>query len=142
MSTLHWKAAMLSPAHDTYTKNSAEKILLSSWMQCMHTHMKTVCASETRIAMVHAAADADLQRHANQAVRLHSVHVRWKTRMSKKAFNLDRIRCQAEWRTKASNRKQYLESQAVHRQPFLAYRVGYEEAYTRVCSPLVTEFLA
>lgn len=69
--------------------------------------------------------------------------------------NLDKIRCQAEcmqlllkqkagvsWRLKASNSRQCLESQAVHRQPFLAYRMGYEEAYTRVCSPLVTDFFA
>ena len=85
MSTLHWKAALLSPAYDTHTKVSAKEIMLSSSMQCMHTHMQTVCTSKTRTAMVHAAADADLQWHANQAVRLQSVYVRWETTMSKRA---------------------------------------------------------
>ena len=76
---------MLSPAYDTHTKVSAKKITLSSWMQCMHIHMETVCTSDTSTAMVHAAADADLQWHAKQAVRLHPVHVRWETTMSKRA---------------------------------------------------------
>ncbi len=59
--------------------------MLTSWMHCVHTHMKTVCTPETRTAVMHAAADVDLRLHAKQAARVHTVHDTWEMTMSKRA---------------------------------------------------------
>ncbi len=144
---LHYSCA--KPAHGH--KGSSQTVMLTSWLHCMHTHTKpallffnknrrdawcsrcrsvAACKTGCIICMEHEKCRSERKPTCDlDSIKCQAVHIQ--LLLKQKAGVSQRV---AFPRAQRSNRRQTT-SQANH-QLFLAYRVGYEEAHTRVCSPL------